>query len=162
MQKQIYVTAEQAWEKARHYCNYRQRCHFEVKEKLFSLGLAKKDVEMLVSRLIEADLLNEERYAILFAGGHFRQKKWGRVKIIHALRQKRVSEPVIRRALKELDTPEYAASLQKLASTKWQSLSHEQYINRQVKTAAFLRQRGFEPAAIQEAIARLRSTKKEQ
>ena len=51
----------------------------------------------------------------------FRQKKWGRVKIEYALRQKRVSEPNIKRAMKEIVGEDYQAALQKLAETKWES-----------------------------------------
>jgi regulatory protein len=160
MGKTPYLTAEQAWAKIKYYCNYRERCHFEVKEKLFAMGLAKKDVESLICRLIEENLLNEERFARVFAGSHFRLKKWGRVKIAYALRQKRVSDPVIRLALKEIETPDYTASLQKLAAAKWESLKQEQYINRQAKTSAYLLRKGFEGPAVQQAISELRSRKK--
>lgn len=151
------LTPDQAWPKVKQYCSYRERCHFEVKEALFTMGLTKKEVEMLICRLIEENYLNEERFAIQFAGGHFRQKKWGKVKIIHALRQKRVSEPIIKTAVKEVDGVDYAASLQKLAAAKWKSLKGEHYLNRQVKTTAYLLQKGYEGASIQQVIAALRA-----
>jgi regulatory protein len=121
------------------------------------MKLAKKDVEMLISRLIEENYLNEERYAIEFAGGHFRQKNWGKQKIVYALRQKRVSEPIIKRALKEIDGDDYLASLQKLALTKWKALKGEQYLTRQAKTSAYLLQKGYEGPAIQQVISAIRS-----
>src|ERR1700688_1600996 len=93
------LTREQALQKARHYCAYQERCHSEVKEKLYSFGLGKKDVEESLSQLIEENYLNEERYAIQYAGGRFRLKHWGRVKIRYELRQKLVSEYCIGRAL---------------------------------------------------------------
>lgn len=155
------LTPELAYPKIKHYCGYSERCHYEVREKLFSMGLIKKDVEILLSKLIEEDYLNEERFAKLFAGGHFRQKKWGRTKIVHALRQKRVSEQNIKRGLKEIESEDYNAALAKLAETKWKSLRGEPYLTREVKTNAFLLQRGFEREAIQQAIAKLRSGNKE-
>lgn len=150
-----------AYPKIKHYCGYSERCHYEVREKLFGMGLVKKDVEILLSRLIEEDYLNEERFAILFAGGHFRQKKWGKTKIIYALRQKRVSEPNIRRAMKEIAAEDYTETLRKLAETKWKSLKGEQYITREAKTTAFLTQRGFESPAIRQAIALIKAGNKE-
>ncbi|WP_317164058.1 regulatory protein RecX [Sediminibacterium roseum] len=150
-----------AYPKIKHYCGYSERCHYEVREKLFGMGLVKKDVEILLSRLIEEDYLNEERFAVLFAGGHFRQKKWGRTKIIHALRQKRVSEPNIKRAMKEIAEEDYLATLRKLADTKWKSLKGEQYITREAKTMAFLMQRGFESPAIRQVLAVIRAGNKE-
>lgn len=153
------VTPEMAYPKIRHYCGYSERCHYEVREKLFSFGLFKKDVEILLSRLIEEDYLNEERFAVLFAGGHFRQRKWGRTRIVYALRQKMVSEQNIRCGLKEIDEAEYLATLQKLALAKWKSLKDEQYMNRAAKTTAFLLQKGYERPLIQHAIGKLKSGK---
>ena len=150
-------TPDMAYPKIRQYCGYSERCHYEVREKLFSMGLAKKDVEQILTKLIEEDYLNEERYAILFAGGHFRQKKWGKVKIEYALRQKRVSEPNIKRAMKEIIGEDYQAALQKLAETKWKTLKAEQYINREVKTTAFLLQKGYERSLIQQVIAKIKA-----
>jgi regulatory protein len=49
----LHFSKEQALQKARYYCTYQERCHSEVKEKLYSLGLYKKDVEELFSNLIE-------------------------------------------------------------------------------------------------------------
>ena len=42
--------------------------------------------------------LNEERFARAFAGGKFRMKKWGRIKISHALEAKGVFGMVSREA----------------------------------------------------------------
>ena len=153
----ISLTPKEAYPKIKHYCGYRERCHFEVKEKLFGMGLPKKEVESLLSRLIEENFLNEERFAIQFAGGHFRQKKWGKVKIVYALRQKRVGENIIKRALKEIEEGDYTASLQKIALAKWESLKGEHYITRQVKTNAYLLQKGYEAPIIQRIIAEIRT-----
>ena len=106
-------TPDTAWPKIKYFCSYRERCHYEVKEKLFGMHLGKKDVDIILSRLIEEGYLNEERFAIQFAGGHFRQKKWGKVKIVYELRQKRVSEINIKKALKELQGEDYSGVLEK-------------------------------------------------
>jgi regulatory protein len=155
------LTPDMAYPKMRQYCGYSERCHYEVRERLFTMGLSKKDVEQILTKLIEEDYLNEERYAIHFAGGHFRQKKWGRVKIEYALRQKRVSEPNIKRAMKEIMGEDYQAALQKLTETKWKSLQAEQNINREVKTTAFLLQKGYERGMIQQVIAKIKAQNRE-
>lgn len=155
------LTPEQAWQKIKHYCAYQERCHFETKEKLFGFGLSKTDVETLISRLIEEDYLNEARFAAQFAGGHFRTKKWGRVKIVYALKQKRVSPVNIKYALKEIDEENYKAILIKLAEAKWKLLKHEQYLNRQVKTSQYLMNKGYEPNLVQETIQQIRRAAKD-
>ncbi|WP_037351753.1 regulatory protein RecX [Sediminibacterium salmoneum] len=150
-------TIEKAYMKLKHYCGYQDRCHQEVKEKLYSLKLNKATVEQLLSRLIEEDYLNEERYAKAFVGGHFRQKQWGKIKIAYALKQKRVSEYNIRKAMSEIPDEDYLLLAEKLIKTKWNSLKKDQYIHRVVKTKAFLQQRGFEPALVQSIIQQIRS-----
>ncbi len=157
MQKSL--TPELAYPKIKQYCGYSERCHYDVREKLFGMGLAKKDVEILLSRLIEEDYLNEERFATLFVGGHFRQKKWGRAKIVYALRQKRVSEQNIKRGLQEINNEDYLLVLQKLALAKWASLKAEQHISREAKTSAYLLQKGYERPVIQEMIRELKQKK---
>ena len=149
---------EVIYNKIKQYCRYRERCHFEVKNKLFALGLQKNEAEILLCRLIEEDLLNESRYAELFAGGHFRLKKWGKMKIANALRQKKLGENMIKNALSSIETADYAASLEKLAFSKWKSLKGEHYLARQAKTQAFLLQKGYETAQIREIIKKLQAT----
>ena len=150
------LTPDLAYPKIKHYCAYSERCHWEVREKLCSFGLIKKDVETLLTRLIEEDCLNEARFAQLFTGGHFRQHKWGRVKIIHALKQKKISGQNIKHALKEIDEKHYITTLSKLAKIKWVSLKGEKHINREIKTNAYLLQKGYERSAIQPVINKIR------
>src|SRR5690349_14747791 len=150
------LTKEQAWQKIKHYCAYQERSHYETKQKLYSFGLYSNDVEDLLSRLIEENYLNEERFAEHFAGGKFRMKHWGKIKITYELRQKQVSSYNIRRALQSISDTDYVTTLQKLAEAKWQQLRGEQYITKQVKATSYLLQKGFEPALIQKAIQQLK------
>lgn len=148
------MTKEQALQKIKHYCGYQERCHAEVKSKLYSFGLWKKDVETIVSQLIEDDYLNEERFAQSFARGHFRLKQWGRVKIKHELKRKQVSEYCIKKALKEIDEDEYHKTIEKLFATKWQSLKRENNIfTKKSKAMNYLLQKGYEAALISELLA---------
>jgi len=147
---------EQALQKARHYCAYQERCHSEVKEKLYSLGLRKNEVEEGISRLIEENYLNEERFAIQFAGGRFRMKQWGRVRIRYALKQKQVGEYCIRKALAAIDEQAYRKTLEKLAVAKWESLRDEQNtFTRRRKLQDYLTQRGYEPELTGEIVSGL-------
>jgi len=145
--------SEKALQKIRQFCSYQERTHQEVKDKLYGYGLYKKDVELLLTQMIEENYLNEERYAIAFAGGKFRIKKWGRIKIKYELKQKRVSEYCIRVALASIDEEDYRKTIQNLFHQKKQSLSREKnvFIKKQ-KIRTFLLQRGFEPALIMELI----------
>jgi len=150
------LTPEQALQKARHFCAYQERCHSEVKEKLYSFGLYKKDVEAALSTLIEENYLNEERFAIQFAGGRFRMKQWGRVKIRYELKQKLVGEYCIKKALAALDKEDYHKTLEKLATDKWEDLKGETDFVRRGKLKDHLLRKGFESDLIGQAIETLR------
>ncbi|HTB52763.1 MAG TPA: regulatory protein RecX [Ferruginibacter sp.] len=147
------LTKVQALPKARQYCAYQERCHSEVKEKLYGFGLHKKDVEELIADLIEENYLNEERFAMVFAGGRFRIKNWGRVKIKYELKQKQVSDYCIKKALQEIGTADYLKTLYKLADKKLKLLKGEKNIfTKKKKLQDYLLQKGFEPQLIQTVI----------
>ena len=149
-------TPDQALPKAKHYCAYQERCHSEVKEKLCGFGLHKREIDQILSQLIEENYLNEERFAIQFAGGKFRIRQWGKVKIKYALRQKKVSDYCIRKALASIDQQEYEKSLHKLAEAKRKTLNGEKNIFiRNKKLQDHLLQRGFEAGLVRDLIARI-------
>ncbi len=147
------LSPEQALQKARHYCAYQERSHSEVKEKLYALGLFRNQVDTALAALIEDNYLNEERFARQFAGGKFRMKHWGRVKIKYALKQKQVSEYCIKKGLSEIDESDYAVTLEKLASERWESLSSEPNLFIKLrKTKDYLLEKGYEPQLISEQL----------
>ncbi len=146
------LTKEQAIEKIKHYCSYQERCHSEVKDKLYSYDLRKNEVDEIISQLIENNYLNEERFAVQFAGGKFRMKHWGRKKIQYELQQKAVNNFIIKIALKEIDEEKYFETLEKLAQTKWNALNVENSLLRQSKTNAYLLQKGYEQRLISQVM----------
>ena len=146
------LTKEQALQKLKHYCAYQERCHSEVKEKLYDLGVRKKDHDEIIAALIEENYLNEERFAIAYAGGKWRIKRWGRIKIKYELKQKQVSEYSIKKALKQIDEEEYFKVLEKLAKEKYDALKNEQHFVRNKKTTDYLVSRGFEHHLVKKAL----------
>jgi len=149
-------TPQQALPKAKHYCAYQERCHREVKDKLYGFGLNTKEVDQILSTLIEENYLNEERFAIQFAVGHFRSKKWGRVKITHALKQKQVSAYCIKKALKQIDEDGYLKTLEKLFEEKLKTVKSEKNIFiKKRKLQDHLMQKGYETDLIRELINKL-------
>ena len=144
--------SEKALQKIRQFCSYQERTHQEVKDKLYGYGLYKKDVELLLTQMIEENYLNEERFAIAFAGGKFRVKQWGRVKIKYELKQKQVSEYSIKKAMKQIGEEEYLALLHKLTEEKYAALKKEQYLIRKKKTMYYLMAKGFEPELVRSVI----------
>jgi len=146
-------THEHLLSKIKQYCIYQERCHAEVKEKLYSFGIYKKEIDPFIAQLIEENYLNEERFAIQYAGGKFRMKQWGKVKIKYALKQKQVSDYCIKKALLQIAESDYQKTLQKLAAQKLKTLKSEKNIFiKKRKLQDFLLQKGYEPKLIKPII----------
>lgn len=142
------LTIEQAKQKALRYCAYQERSHQEVKNKLYELGLNSSDADELLTYLITEGFLNEERYAKLFAGGKFRIKHWGRIKITHALESKGISKNCIRIGLKEIDEEDYQQTLRKLIAEKLSESEAENPFALRDKVSKALIQKGYEPELV--------------
>lgn len=147
-QKRKSLTREQAKQKALRYCAYQERSHQEVKNKLYELGLTSSDVDELLAYLITEGFLNEERYAKLFAGGKFRIKHWGRIKIMHTLESKGLSKNCIRIGLKEIDEDDYQQMLKKLISQKISEAKEENSFVAKDKVSKSMIQKGYEPELV--------------
>ena len=149
-----YYSKEEALQKAKQYCAYQERCHSEVKEKLYSFGINKTEVDELLSELISENYLNEERFAIQFCGGKFRVKQWGRIKIKYALKQKQISDYCIKKALAAIDEDDYNKTAQKLFDQKLKTLKAEKnsFVKKR-KLQDHLMQKGFEQDVIRKLIA---------
>ena len=149
------LTREQALQKLKHYCSYQERCHKEVREKLYSLGVRKNEHDELIASLIEENYLNEERFALAFARGKWKMKQWGRMKIKYELKQKQISEYCIRKAIELIDDNEYAIVLKEIATQKYASLKGQQYLVRKKRTMDYLVQRGYESKLLDDVISNI-------
>ncbi len=127
------------------YCEYQERCHSEVRNKLYELGCYQKEVEQHITELIERGLLNEERFARAYARGKFRMKQWGKVKIKQELRLRKISEYCIKKAMTEIDEEEYDAVLNKLMDKKLHELRGERSEAKlKGKVFRYIIQKGYE------------------
>lgn len=153
LKKQLNIGTERALEKIRHYCGYQERNHREVREKLFSMGLYAQQVEEIIGSLISDNFLNEERYALAFAGGKFRMKGWGKVKIRYEMKQQGISDYCIKKALQSIDEEAYADMLQKHFQLKAATLKSEKnHFIKKTKIRNFLLQKGYESDLINELL----------
>ncbi|MEO8116561.1 MAG: regulatory protein RecX [Bacteroidota bacterium] len=150
-----FINKETALEKIKYYCAYQERSHFETNNKLFQMGISRNMREEIMIELISGEILNEERFATLFAGGKFRMKSWGKIKISQALFEKKVSKQNIQIALHSIPQADYENALKKLAEKKWKSFRTKNKILNKQKTYNYLLQKGYEHALIQKAIKNL-------
>ncbi|MFT3703476.1 MAG: regulatory protein RecX [Agriterribacter sp.] len=159
MMERKQLSPEQAFEKIKYYCAYQERSHKETIGKLYDLGMRKQQAELLLSRLIEEGYLNEERFAIQYAGGKFRMKQWGKKKIEQGLKEKQVSTYCIKKALAQISDEDYEQTLFDLTEKKWTLLKGERNIfTKMKKLQDYLLQKGYEYEWVKEATQKIKGT----
>lgn len=134
--------------KAARFCAYRERAPLEVLEKLRGYGLISGDVEQVLEELIRDGFLNENRFAMSYANGKLRQKKWGKIRIRRELEQYKIDSNCIDMVLEAIPNDEYQDILKKLVDKKWLSLKISDPFIRNHKAAQFVISKGFEPSLI--------------
>jgi regulatory protein len=119
---------------------------------LFGYGLSPDKVEEMIVRLLSENFLSEQRFAIAFAGGKFRQLGWGRIRIRSALKMKRVSDACIRTALASIDEDEYRNRLKQIIRKREKSEKEKDVRKRRWKLSAYAISRGFEAGLVAELL----------
>ena len=133
-------------DKARQYCDYQERCIFDVKQKLKQWQAIPEVIEQVIPQLEKENFIDEDRYVRAFALGKLRNNKWGRNKIIYALRMKNIPDLVIQIGMQEIDNEEYPEMLKKVLSAK--KINEKDPFKRKAKLAQYAIQKGFQPALV--------------
>jgi regulatory protein len=100
------------------YCSRSEHCVLDVLNKLYAAGLGEEETDEIVQCLVAQGYIDEQRYANAFVNDKFRFNKWGKLKITHALRQKKIPTVVIQIALETLDEDAYSHVLLQLIEAK--------------------------------------------
>ena len=142
------LNPQQALLKAQQSCAYQERCQQEMRDKLYEWGLYSTDVENIIANLITDNFLNEERFAKAYAGGKFRIKKWGKVKIKIELKKRKISEYCIKKAMQEISDKDYLRTIKELIAKKSKEIKGGKDNQRKYKIAQYIASRGFEQELI--------------
>lgn len=113
-----YILLRESLAKAEHYCAYQERCHSEVKNKLFEIGTHPGDFDEVFLHLMKGNFLNEERFARSYARGKFKLKGWGKIKIANELKMRGLNSKLIAMALEEINEEVYQTTLDKFMKEK--------------------------------------------
>ena len=100
------------------YCSRSEHCVLDVLNKLYAAGLGEEESDEIVQCLVEQGYIDEQRYANAFVNDKFRFNKWGKLKISHALRQKKIPTSIIQVALDTLHEDAYSHVLLQLIESK--------------------------------------------
>lgn len=151
------LTPAVAFEKMKTWCAYQERAQQEVRIKLAQFGIQGEEAESIICQLIQNNYLNEERFATAFAGGKFRIKKWGRIKIKNELKRHKISDNCISKAMAQIDGDEYFITLEKIILRRMKEEKESNQVKRQYKLLNYAISRGFEKDLIMDAINKLQN-----
>lgn len=93
------------------------RSIMEVESRLKGKGIKDDSIKETLQYLTDLGYLNDEVFANQWAGSKIKSRLWGRNRVIHDLKQKGISEEIIKLAIADLATSELDTA--KLALEKW-------------------------------------------
>ena len=148
-------TVAEALDKLRNYCAYQERCHKDVKDKLYTMGMIAQASDQIIGTLVSENYLNETRFAQQFASGKLSIKHWGKVRIKRELNIRGVSDYDINNAIKTIETGVYLDKIHTISDKKWQQLDRYSAQIKKQKLFQYLAYRGWETDLIYQQINRL-------
>ena len=138
----------EALNKAAAYCTLCERCISEVSAKLTAWGVPFTEQQKIIARLIDEKFIDEARYCRAFVNDKLRFNRWGRIKIIAALRDKRLPQEYISEAIESIDDEQYAEILKEVIAIKRRELKGKDDFATQQKIIRHAASRGYEPSLI--------------
>ena len=148
-------TLAEAIQKVEKYCIYQDRCHQEVKNKLYSMHMLPENIDVIMVHLIDNDFLNETRFAASFARGKHRIKDWGINRIVRELKLREISEYNIKNAIKEIDIEEYICNFNSISEKHWDQIKETNKWIKRKKFCDFFLRKGYESDLIYQKVKEL-------
>jgi regulatory protein len=140
----VNTSEKEILEKIGRFCAYRERCEFEVIEKLKEWEVSEFLSTKILAFLLEENFVNNSRFARIYATGKHRHNQWGKQKIYQGLREKKINANDIENALDQLDEAEYLTTLDFLIQKKNRKIKATNVYEQRQKIATFLMQKGYE------------------
>jgi regulatory protein len=146
------TSADEAFKRALKFLSYRARSEAEVRSKLTRLGFPQKNILSTLARLRSLNLLNDEIFARNWAWSRAERRGYGPLKVAGELRQKGISQQLVRQVLRETfgqqGVKERAKSLLE-KKFRDQDLNDRRVLRR---AADFLQRRGYHDDVIAELL----------
>ncbi len=146
---------EEILARAIRFCEYQERCTRDVSRKLDGWELSAASKMKLLEQLKELGCLDDERYAMTYAGSKFRVNGWGKVRIRSELRVRQISEGIIEKALGRIGQDAYVEELDSILRKKKDSLKKYTTLEMKGRLYRFAVSRGYESGVINEALNRI-------
>lgn len=150
--KKKYLNLSEAISKLEYYCAYQERCHHEIVSKLYALEVSNSLHDQIIVHLINGNYLNEERFARSFARGKHKNNLWGKNRITNELKQRKITDYLIIKALSELPDELYFETFNRISQSKWNTTKASSIQSKKQKVFGYLYRKGYESEYIYERI----------
>lgn len=147
--------------KMRRWCAMQERCTVEVKIHAASSGISDSNISKIIHQLKDEGFINEERFAKLYAGGKFRNKKWGRQRIQGELRARQISEDSIKKGILEIDEEQYRQNIVDMVEHKIATTDHSNPVLFKHRLSKPAIAKGYESELVFQVIDELMKDKKQ-
>lgn len=132
-----------AYQRMTKLCSRREYCSFDIRQKLQRMQLEEEAVNKIMSLLLKQKYIDDARYSHSFINDKLRFGKWGKAKIVFALRQKQIPQETIDEAFEEFSDELLVQSLKPLLDKKLKSVKGRTEYEKRAKVIRFGLDRGF-------------------
>ena len=130
--------------KAMALCAGRELCISDMTHKLLSWGADENTSQRIIRQLTGDKFIDEERFSTAFTKDKFRNNKWGKVKIAHALKIKKIDGEIIARSLNTIDDDTYLEMLNTLITSRKKTIKAKNRYDLRGKLLRYGLSKGFE------------------
>jgi len=148
------LTYEQALHRLAAYCSRAERCSWDICRKMDEWEIPSEQQSKIIQHLQKENFLNEERYCKAFVNDKSRYNRWGIHKIRFELRKKQLPEPLISKALKNINPEENHERLRLLIEQKKKSVKGKNEWEIRQKLLRFAAGRGFSQEETERALGK--------
>ena len=146
------ITEEIARERLAVLCSRSEHCISQVREKMYTWGIAPEAQDRIVDYLLAHQYIDEERFARVYIEDKVQYNGWGPRKIAQMLAAKRIDKQVVRNILEEIDPQVFVEQLQPLLRQKQRSVTGKTDYERYCKLIRFALGRGYEMETIRQCL----------
>jgi len=144
------------------YSSQAERCIYDVRKKITSVGGSSETTERIITHLIKEKFIDEMRYCRSFVNDKFRFNRWGRIKIAYELRSKNLDDKLINEAITNINEDEYESTLFALLKDKNRTVKGQTEQDIFAKLYRFALSRGFESDLTVRQLKKLKSNNDEE
>jgi len=124
------------------WCSRRELCTSEIQLRLKKLEVDDTSIKKIITKLIEENFINEERFVRAYVNDKLKFQKWGIDKIKNALYLKKISAEIIKEVISGIDKSDYILRLTEMAKQKVKYIKANSDFEREQKLLRFLASKG--------------------